>query len=262
MPRLCWLEKVQQAPAVVHARAWFHPSPTRSVEAYHYYRSHECLLSNPSRTWVDEILRRCNSVPWGPGVYPFSDGNSWLRNCLGTTHVSCVWRSYSRRSCCQVRRRSLLRSRLTRRVTAQLKTSAPGPRQVQPQTIRFQNCNQPKFTVILCWILDSTLQTSPHCNRNVKPEAVGRIKSFIDASKPWPALYPSAPPNYQHWTLSSQVASLTRGFNGLMMYSRHYTVLILPFLQAGLSSSSAPMINYGSPPTVLSKLQELVLPWQ
>ena len=119
----------------------------------------------------------------------------------------------------------------------------------------------PKFTVILCWIWDSTLQASPHCNRNVKPEAVGRLKSFIDVSTFWPALYPSAPPKYHHWTLSSQVASLTRGFNGLMIYSHHNTVLILPFLQAGPSSSPAPMINFGSPPTVLSKLQELVLPW-
>ena len=70
---------------------------------------------------------------------------------------------------------------------------------------------------------------------------------------------PRYTPVLHHWTPSSQVASLTRGFNGLMIYSRHYTVLILPFLQAGRSSSPAPMINFGSPPTVLSKLQELVL---
>ena len=174
--------------------------------------------------------------------------------------MSCTWRPYSRRSCFQVRRRSILRSRLTRRVTAQLKTSAPGPRKCDLKLFVSKTVINSKFTVILCWIGDSTLQASPHCKRNVKPEAVGRLKSFIDVSTFWPALYPSAPPKYHHWTLSSQVASLTRGFNGLMIYSRHNTVLILPFLQAGPSSSPAPMINFGSPPTVLSKLQELVLP--
>ena len=260
MPLLCWLERVQQAPAVVHARRWFHPSPNRSVEAYHYYRSHECLLLNPSRTRVDEILRRSHSVPWGPGIYPFSNGNAWLRNCLGGTLVSCTWRPYSRRSCCQVSRRSILRSRLTRRVTAQLKTSAPGPRKCDLKLSVSKTVINSKFTVILCWIWDSTLQASLHCNPNVKPEAVDRLKSCIDASKSWLALYLSTPPKYHHWALSSQVASLTRGFNGLMIYSRHYTVLILSFLQAGPSSSPTPMINCGSPPTVLSKLQELVLP--
>ena len=56
--------------------------------------------------------------------------------------VSCTWRPYSRRSCCQDRRRSILRSRLTKGVTAQLETSAPGPLQVQPQTLRFHKCHQ------------------------------------------------------------------------------------------------------------------------
>ena len=120
-----------------HARRRFHLSPNRSVEACHYYWSHEWLLSNPSRTRVDEILRRSHSVPWVPGVCRFSDGHAWFRNCLGRTHVSCTWRPYSRRSCCQDRRRSIRRSRLT---TSYFTTGDECFRllQEQTQTLRFQ----------------------------------------------------------------------------------------------------------------------------
>ena len=96
-------------------------------------------------TRVYEILRRSHSVPWGARVCPFSDGHARLRNCLGGTHVSCTWTPYSRRSCCQERRRSIPRNRLTTGVTAELETSTPGPLQVQPQTLRFQNCHQPQI---------------------------------------------------------------------------------------------------------------------
>ena len=94
---------------------------------------------------VYEILWRSHSIPWGLGVCLFSDGHTWLRNCLGGTHVSCTWRPYLQRSCCKDHRRSILWSGLVRGVTAELKTSAPGPLQVQPQTLRFQNSHQPQI---------------------------------------------------------------------------------------------------------------------
>ena len=100
---------------------------------------------NPSSTQVYEILRHSHSFPWGPGVCPFSDGHAWLRNCRGGTHVSCTLRPYSRRSCCQDRRRSILRNRLTKAVTAELETSTLDPLQMQPQTLRFKNCHQPQL---------------------------------------------------------------------------------------------------------------------
>ena len=74
---------------------------------------------------VPFIKSLLHSIPWGPGVCPFSDGYAWLRNCLGGTHVLCTWRPYSRRSCCQDRRRCILWSRLTRGVTAKLEMSCP-----------------------------------------------------------------------------------------------------------------------------------------
>jgi len=78
-------------------------------------------------------------------------------------------------------------------------------------------------------------------------------------TKSWLALYPSAPHYCHHKTLLSQVASVTRGLTCVMIYSRPFTVLSLPFPQATPSSSLAPMINCGSSPTVMSKLQQLVL---
>ena len=80
--RLCWRERIQQASTVAHARHWFHPFPNRSVEAYHYYWFYECVLSNPTRTRVYEILRCSHSVPWGPGVCPFSDGQRGSETAL------------------------------------------------------------------------------------------------------------------------------------------------------------------------------------
>lgn len=156
--------------------------------------------------------------------------------------------------------RSILRNRVIRRVTAQLETSAPGPREEQPQTLRFQNCHQPQIYRDLGLDLRFYPPGLSALQPSVKPEAVGRLKSFIGASKSWPPLYPSAPPYYHYWKLSSQVASLTRGLTGLMVYSRPFTVLSLPFLQGAPSPSPTPMINCGSSPTMLSKLQELVLP--
>ena len=75
-----------------------------------------------------------------------------LRNCLGRTHVS--WRPYSPRSCCQDRRRSILRRRITRRNTTQLENSASSPLQVHlgldmelwyPPGLPASNCSPSAF---------------------------------------------------------------------------------------------------------------------
>ena len=122
----------------------------------------------------------------------------------------------------------------------------------------------PKSTVILGWIWDSgTLQAFLH--------QIAVLPLLQQAQNSWP-------PKVLYWCVqslalrytpvlhisvntrhSSQVASLTRGLTCVMIYSHPFTVVSLPFPQATSSSSPAPMINYGSSPTVLSKLQELVL---
>ena len=78
--------------------------------------THECLLSNPSRTRVDEILRVANLFR---GVQVYACSAMDMPGSETGTHVSCTWRPYSRRSCCQDRRRCILRSRLTIGVTTQ-----------------------------------------------------------------------------------------------------------------------------------------------
>ena len=66
----------------------------------------------------------------------------------------------------------MLRSRLTRGVTAELETSTPAPLQVQPQTLRF--CHQPQ---IYCDLrLDSGLWYPPglpasNCSPSVLEQA-------------------------------------------------------------------------------------------
>ena len=109
-----------------------------------------------SRVPFIKPLRRSHSVPWGPVVYPFSDGNACLTNCLGGTHLSCSWSPYSRRSCCQVRRRSIpeeLLPNLKRVLQANAKCNL--------KLSTSKTVISPIFTVILCWIWDSTLQPPP-----------------------------------------------------------------------------------------------------
>ena len=103
-----------------------------------------------------------------------------LRNCLGRTHVS--WRPYSRRSCCQDRRRSILRRRITRRNTTQLEKSVSGPLQVHlgmdmelwyPPGLPASNCNPSVFqqarngrpSKVLYWCVQSSTSTTGHCRR-------------------------------------------------------------------------------------------------
>ena len=140
------------------------------------------------------LSRESINIPWlrsvGSGCMPVEDGNAWLRNCLARTHVSCTWRPYSRRSCCQDRRRSILRSRLTipEELLHNWKRVLQALCKCNLKLSTSKTVINPKSTVILGWIWDcGTIQASPHritalasCR---KPETVGRLKSFIDAYK-------------------------------------------------------------------------------
>ena len=115
--------------------------------------THECLVSNPSRTRVDEILRRSQSVPWGPGIYLFSNGHAWLRN----------WNS------CVVYLETLFTKELLPRSPTMYTAEPTHHRSYYTICKRvlqaLSNCNlklstsktviNPKWTVILVWIWDS-----------------------------------------------------------------------------------------------------------
>ena len=145
-----------------------------------------------------------------------------LRNCLGRTHVS--WRPYSRRSCCQDRRRSILRRRITRRNTTQLEKSASGPLQVHlgldmelwyPPGLSASNCSPSVFqqarngrpSKVLYWRVQSSTSTTGHCRRR---SPVLREDQLV---------WWNSPP---------------------------FTVLSQPFPHSTASPSPAPMINCGS----------------
>ena len=116
---------------------------------------------------------------------------AWLRNGLGGTHVSSTWRPYSRRSCCQDRRWSILRSRLTRGVIyipreswvkdwIQIRVGYvwTGKFDFNTDTCMWTwtslNPERKISTEILGWIWDSgTLQASPH-----------RVAALASSSKP------------------------------------------------------------------------------
>ena len=110
------------------------------------------------------------------------DMHARLRNCLGRAHVSCNSRHYSRRSCCQDRRRSIRQRLITRRNTTQLEKSASGPLQVHlgldmelwyPSGLPASNCNPSVFqqarngwpSKVLYWCVQSSTSTSGHCLR-------------------------------------------------------------------------------------------------
>ena len=164
--------------------------------------------------------------------------------------MSCTW------SCCQDRKRCILRSRLTSGVTARsgnecswpsLSATSSSPRPILSLTPNRLSCRAGFGT------LDPPGLPASYCSPSVLQQA----------RNCWPSevLYWCVQSPGSRYTPVIRPTNLTRGLtDGLMIYSLSFTILSQPSPQATPSPYRAPMINCGSLPMVLSKLQELVLP--